>query len=244
MASKRVINLDEASAPASNMSMLVDDPTYGARKLPLSKMLAADGDSKSNTVQYSTGDADDSEVTKDTGWTPVTKLTSGITHATLFNRISTMMKNVRYLWKLIGTASDISSLSTAGTVSGALTKLNTDLTTLIKRYPTYVQNAYCTETEVARVYIIRYGNIGLLVLNLGISTPIPSGAINITIGTFANVPQFANTVSICVTGQTVPNSSILVDLAWSGDNKQLNITNQSGTAASGWYRTIVPILFS
>lgn len=127
MASKRVINLDEASAPASNMSMLVDDPTYGARKLPLSKMLAADGDSKSNTVQYSTGDAADSEVTKDTGWTTVAPLASGATHKTLLEHISTMFKNIRWLYKKLGDT-DISSISTAGTVTGALAKLNTDLT--------------------------------------------------------------------------------------------------------------------
>lgn len=93
--------------------------------------LSTSGDSKSNTVTFSSGDASDSSVTKSTGWTTVTALASGITHATFFQRVSQMFKNVRYLYKLIGTT-DISAIGD-GTVKGAISTLNSNL--LEKVYP-------------------------------------------------------------------------------------------------------------
>ena len=87
--------------------------------------LATNGDSKSNTVTFTSNDASDSNVTKTTGWTTVTALASGITHATFFQRVSQMFKNVRYLYKLIGTT-DISAIGD-GTVKGAISTLNSNL---------------------------------------------------------------------------------------------------------------------
>lgn len=53
-----------------------------------------------------------------TGWTDVAKLTTGSTLATLFGAVSTMIKNVRYLFAKLGTT-DISSIGD-GTVTSAL----------------------------------------------------------------------------------------------------------------------------
>lgn len=53
-------------------------------------------DSKSDTVTFTTADV--SSDSSATSWTSVSQLTSGLTHATLLNRISAMMKNVRYLY--------------------------------------------------------------------------------------------------------------------------------------------------
>ncbi len=83
--------------------------------------LATNGDSKSNTVTYTSADVADGNAT---AWTSVTALTSGLTHATLLNRISQMFKNIRYLYKVLGT-SDISNIGN-GTVRGALTALNSN----------------------------------------------------------------------------------------------------------------------
>lgn len=83
------------------------------------------GGEDADEVVFSSADVGDSNVTTATGWTSVDAITSGSTHATLFNRISTMFKNIRWLYKMLGTT-DISSLSTAGTVTGALAKLNTE----------------------------------------------------------------------------------------------------------------------
>ena len=88
--------------------------------------LKVDGDSKSNTVTFTSNDVSDGNATS---WTSVTALTSGITHATFFQRVSQMFKNVRYLYKMIGTT-DISSIGD-GTTTGAISTIKNDLQTQI-----------------------------------------------------------------------------------------------------------------
>ena len=114
------------------------------------------GASTSNTVTFTSGDAADGSVTRTTGWTSVTQLASGLTHANLFARISQMMKNVRWLYKMLGTT-DISSLSDAGTVTAALSKLNTDLT-YVDEFATinYGSSSYVKYAKVGRMVIV-YG---------------------------------------------------------------------------------------
>ena len=55
-------------------------------------------------------------------------MTSGEKHSNLFNKISTMFKNVRYLYKMLGTT-DISQVGN-GTVTGAISVLNTNVNSL------------------------------------------------------------------------------------------------------------------
>lgn len=86
--------------------------------------LAVDGDSKSNTVTFTSNDVSDGSATS---WTSVTALASGITHATFFQRVSQMFKNVRYLYKMLGTT-DISSIGD-GTTTGAILTINNNLST-------------------------------------------------------------------------------------------------------------------
>lgn len=59
-------------------------------------------------------------------WTTVTKVASGEKHSSLFAKMSQMFKNIRYLYKLLGTT-DISSIGD-GTVTGGLSSLNDSLT--------------------------------------------------------------------------------------------------------------------
>lgn len=80
--------------------------------------LPADGDSQNNTVTFPAAEAQNS-------WTDVADLASGEKHRALFHKLSTMMKNVKYLYGLLGTT-NIASIGN-GTVTGALSKLNTDL---------------------------------------------------------------------------------------------------------------------
>lgn len=87
--------------------------------------LATNGDSKSNTVTFTSNDVSDGNATS---WTSVTALTSGITHATFFQRVSQMFKNVRYLYKMLGTT-DISKIGD-GTITGALSTLNSNYSKL------------------------------------------------------------------------------------------------------------------
>ncbi|MCI9137774.1 MAG: BppU family phage baseplate upper protein [Lachnospiraceae bacterium] len=77
--------------------------------------LPADGDSQNNTVTFSTVEASNS-------WTDVADLASGEKHSSLFHKLSTTVKNMKYLYRLLGTT-NITSIGN-GTVTGALDKLN------------------------------------------------------------------------------------------------------------------------
>lgn len=80
--------------------------------------LPTDGDSQDNTVTFTSNDS----LTGDS--TPPALLTSGETHASIFSKVSTIFKNVRWLLSKMGTT-DISTLGD-GTVTGALSTLNSN----------------------------------------------------------------------------------------------------------------------
>jgi hypothetical protein len=86
----------------------------------------ADADLTDNTVAFTSGDA-----ASPTAWTAVSVLTSGLTIKVLFNRISTMIKNVRWLYSKLGTT-DISSIG-GGTVTGAISSLNSNSVELLNK---------------------------------------------------------------------------------------------------------------
>lgn len=86
--------------------------------------LKTDGDSANNTVSFTTADS-----TTATAWTDVAVLTSREKHSSIFNKISTMFKNIRYLYKMLGTT-DISSIGD-GTATGAISTINNNLNTKI-----------------------------------------------------------------------------------------------------------------
>lgn len=91
------------------------NPSTG--KFTATSLVAQTGDS---TVTFTSNDSTDANATS---WTNVTQLATGITHATFFQRVSQMFKNVRYLYKMLGTT-DISSIG-GGTVTGAINGLST-----------------------------------------------------------------------------------------------------------------------
>ena len=98
------------------------------------KKLNSDGDSKDLTTTFTSGDSANA-----TAWTDVGALTSGEKHSSLFQKIATMFKNIRYLYHMLGTA-DISTLGEGadiGTVTGALSKLNSDKSEKIGSLPCY-----------------------------------------------------------------------------------------------------------
>lgn len=80
--------------------------------------LPADGDSQDNTVTFTSNDS----LTGDS--TAPALLTSAETHASIFSKVSTIFKNVRWLLSKMGTT-DISTLGD-GTVTGALSTLNSN----------------------------------------------------------------------------------------------------------------------
>lgn len=85
--------------------------------------LFIDGDTANNTVSYTSEDA-----ANPTAWTDVSILASGEKHSSIFNKISKMFKNMRYIWKFLGTT-DISGIGN-GTITGAVSTLNNSLTTV------------------------------------------------------------------------------------------------------------------
>lgn len=78
------------------------------------------GDSKDNTATFTSEDN-----ANPTAWTNAPVLASGEKHSSIFNKASTMFKNLRYLYKMLGTT-DISNIG-GGTVTGAISELNTGL---------------------------------------------------------------------------------------------------------------------
>lgn len=89
--------------------------------------VATGGDTASNVASFTSSDDETAS-----SWTSVVTLTSGEKHSSIFAKVSQMFKNVRYLYKMLG-STDISSIG-GGTVTGAISshneaiaKLNTDL---------------------------------------------------------------------------------------------------------------------
>lgn len=98
----------------------------------------AEADLTQNTVGFTSGDS-----LSPSGWTSVPQITTDSTLATLFNRISTMVKNVRYIWNLLGSSSfsnvastltgaigNTALTTTAQTLSGAIAEHESDISTL------------------------------------------------------------------------------------------------------------------
>lgn len=76
-------------------------------------------DTQNSVATFASSDTADGSASS---WTTVPALASGETHKSLFAKMSQMFKNVRYLYKLLGTT-DISSIGD-GTVTKALSVLN------------------------------------------------------------------------------------------------------------------------
>ena len=75
------------------------------------------GSAKDNRSDVADGSA--------SAWTTVSKLSSGEKHSSIFAKVSQMFKNVRYLYKMLGTT-DISKIGN-GTCTGAISSLNSGL---------------------------------------------------------------------------------------------------------------------
>lgn len=100
-----------------------------------------DGDTAENTIAFTSSDVTDGSAS---AWTSVSKLSSGEKHASLFAKVSQMFKNVRYLYKMLG-STDISSIG-GGTVTGAISSQNQAFTQH-KRSGDH-DGRYYTETEI------------------------------------------------------------------------------------------------
>lgn len=93
--------------------------------------LAENGDSKDNTVTFTSNDTSTSDA-----WTDVAVLATCEKHSSLFAKISTMFKNIRYIYthfikseNILDTLEEISANTQSGKVAGALAvkELNSNL---------------------------------------------------------------------------------------------------------------------
>ncbi|EOT28856.1 hypothetical protein C805_00377, partial [Eubacterium sp. 14-2] len=116
---------DPAHADLFNavVQTLINNDEFLKRVVEKQKEDALDktGDAKDTTVTF---DSEDEE--HPSGWTDIAPVTGGEKQSSLWQKVSLFTKNVRYLWKLCGT-NDISGLAD-GTLTGAVSKLNTDIT--------------------------------------------------------------------------------------------------------------------
>ena len=78
------------------------------------------GDSKDNTASFTSADS-----LTPAAWADVPVLATGEKHSSILNKISTMFRNIRWLYKMLGTT-NIASIG-GGTLTGAISKLNTDI---------------------------------------------------------------------------------------------------------------------
>lgn len=115
--------------------------------------LSKNGDSQNNTVTFTSNDTSTSDA-----WEDVTVLASKEKHSSLFGKISTMFKNVRYIYthfikseNILDTLEEISANTQSGKVAGALSvkELNSSLLDIGKTCcfrqsnQSKVSNGYC-----------------------------------------------------------------------------------------------------
>ena len=111
--------------------------TY-AKKDDLTNFQNKDGDSKDNTVTFESSDSTTAD-----SWTDVAVLATGEKHSSLFAKISTMFKNIRYIYthfikseNILETLEEIVANTQSGKVAGALAvkELNSNLKSKVKSY--------------------------------------------------------------------------------------------------------------
>lgn len=82
-----------------------------------STYLKKTGDTKDNTTSFTSNDN-----ATPTAWENVSVITSGEKHSSILNKISVMFKNIRWIYKILGSVS-LSGIGT-GTVTGAIATIN------------------------------------------------------------------------------------------------------------------------
>lgn len=130
------------------------------------------GDSANNTVTFTSGDA-----ASPNGWADIGVVASGEKHGSLMRKFSLAVKNLRYLWKLLGSTS-LSGIGD-GTVTGAINELNTGMQVLTSG--AYISGNFIKSQSISAQ---RDGNHVKLSGNIILAKAIPN-AVNTAIGSIA-----------------------------------------------------------
>lgn len=126
-------------------------------KIPMEQI--PEWDTKDNITTFTSNDS-----LTPTAWDNVDLLESGEKHSSILEKISTMFKNVRYIYKLLGTT-DISAIGN-GTITGAIHSLNTDI-----RYK-YIGNEI---TLLENIYLYAYVENGMVIIRSIVPTSLSVG---------------------------------------------------------------------
>lgn len=144
-------NVKAATAAGAGKAGLVPAPAAGGQGKYLTGAATWE-DVDEHAATFSSGDESDP-----TGWADIGVVASGEKHNSLWRKFSLAVKNLRYLKKVLGTT-DISAIG-GGTVTGAISKLNTDLGSKVDTNDSRLSDArtpkdhnhdgrYYTETEI------------------------------------------------------------------------------------------------
>ena len=156
----------------------------------------------------------DSVVTFDSGdslepvqATDVPLITSGETHKSLFHKLSTMARNVRYLLKMLG-STDISHLGN-GTVTGAISAVAADIPVRYKKVSGTIDSPYST------INAHRVGNL-IVVTSMFWHNYTSTNTEFVISGTLdmnslLNTEETANSISITLQGYTLAGDSSKID---------------------------------
>ena len=134
--------------------------------------VATGGDTAENTATFTSSDVADGSAST---WTNVSKLSSGEKHSSILKKVSQMFKNVRYLYKMLGTT-DISKIGN-GTCTGAISSLNSSLKNMCFTAIGLSNRGINVETNYSNLYISKLLKIGVISIDI---TGIPIVAYNFT----------------------------------------------------------------
>lgn len=142
------VNMGASTTSAPGISGLVPAPTAGSQDKYLTG--AATWQSvDDHTADFISTDTDDTRATQ---WISVARLVCGETYKSIFNKLSTMFRNVRYLYKMLGTT-DISTIG-GGTITGAIGSINTELAN--KSNISHTHNNVTVAAKLARSGDVNY----------------------------------------------------------------------------------------
>ena len=134
--------------------------------------VATGGDTANNIVSFTSSDVADGLTS---AWTTVSKLSSGEKHSSIFAKVSQMFKNVRYLYKMLGTT-DISKIGN-GTCTGAISSLSSSLGNISFTAIALSNKSINVKENYSNLYISKLLKLAIISIDV---TKIPMTAYNYT----------------------------------------------------------------
>ena len=173
------------------------------------------GDSKDNKVVFSSGDA-----ASPSGWEDIEVMTSGEKHSSLFRKMSLAVKNLRYLWRLLGTTS-LAGIGD-GTVTGAISSLNTGMASMNSRLRVIDYGMYNHDDETINIDIVIKDIYGKIPYGMSAGSVIYATHYYMiaekTSNTFGSIVLFSYnvmgvTVYKCIDGHYYKNAAVWTQMA-------------------------------